>query len=116
MDKLLDTQEPLPLTFLNTVVCLNKQDLNRPDQWLISNPQANMAASQVGMAVLHNNLQLDMEVNQWAMEVRQALEDMDEVNRPPLVNGASQPPKASATVSADIKARSELVCDMACAE
>lgn len=86
-DRTLDTQELLPLIFLNMVVCLNHKDLNQPDRWLINSLQANMVSK---ATVAHQlSLQDNTQISRWGMAVLPVLEVMAVVlNILQLLNGA----------------------------
>lgn len=83
-----DIRELLLRTSRSMVVCLNKQDLNQPDRWLTSNPQASMG-SKAHMVDHLSNHQLDMEANQWDTEVPllPAPEAMVAASQLPTLNG-----------------------------
>jgi hypothetical protein len=101
---LADIQEPHPVISRNTVVCLNNQDLNQPDRWLINSLQANSQVSKEVMVPHLLNLQLSTKINQWATELLPVLVVTAAVlSRLPMLNGVPQLPKALETDSAAIK-------------
>lgn len=90
----LDTQEHHPLISLNMVVCLNNQDLNQPDRWLINSLQASMLVSKVVMVARQPSPQRT-EISKWDMEALLVLVAMVVVlSKLLLLNGAPLPPKA----------------------
>lgn len=107
------TQEHHPLTSLNMVVCLNNQDPNPPDRWLISSLQASSLVSKaVTVAHLLNLLDSTL-TSRWAMELLPVLAATDVVlSRPPMRNGVLRLHKALATDSVATKDKSlvEIYC------
>jgi hypothetical protein len=101
---LVDIQEPHPLISLSMVVCLNNQDLNQLDRWLINSLQANSLVNKVVMVLLQLSPQVNTRISRWAMAVLPVLVVMAVVlSRLRMLNGVLQLRKASETVSEVIK-------------
>lgn len=98
-----DIQEHLQLTSLNMVVCPHNKDLNQPDRWLTSNPQASFLVNKADMEDLQLNLQPNMAISKWLMAVLPALVVMVAVNKLRMPNGVRPLLKASAMASVATK-------------
>jgi hypothetical protein len=94
-----DTQERLLPISLNMVECLLSQDLNQPDRWLTSNPQASFLVNKAAMGDLLLNHPVNMAISKWLMAALLALVVMAVVSRLPMRNGAHLLLKALATAS-----------------
>jgi hypothetical protein len=96
--RLLDIQEPLPLTSLNMVVCLNNKDLNQPDRWLTSSLQASSLVPNKVATVAHRlSPRLNMPSLKCNTEVLPALVDTVVVSPPQIPNGVLLLLRAMAT-------------------
>jgi len=96
--RLLDIQEPHPLTSLNMVVCLNNKDLNQPGRWLTSSLQASsLVPNKVVMVVHQLSPQVNMPSLKCNMEVLPALVDTAVVSQPQIPNGVLPLLRATAT-------------------
>lgn len=103
-DRTLDTQGLLPLTSLNTVVCLNKEDLSQLVQWRTSSlPASMLSKATVDPQLSHQD---NTQISKWVMEALPALVAMVVVaNKLLILNGALlRHNKASETASVVIKA------------
>jgi hypothetical protein len=105
VDQLLeDIQEHLQLISLNMVVCLRNKDLNQPDRWLTSSPQASSLVNKAVMVDHQPSHLLNMATNKWPMVVLPARVVMVVASRLQTPNGALHQPKASAMASVVTKA------------